>query len=74
MARRPADLVAWLGEAGSSDPVLDGFLLAGPLVVAFVAVLGRAVVTEAVATCYVGGFAGYVVLRGLRRLRRAGGS
>ncbi|WP_336036524.1 hypothetical protein [Halobacterium yunchengense] len=48
-------------EAGADDRVFDGLLLAGPLVVALIAVLGRTPVTVAVAAGYVAVFVAYTL-------------
>jgi hypothetical protein len=50
-------------EAGAQDPVFDGLLVVGPLVIAVVAVLGRALLTEGIATVYIVVFVGYVLSR-----------
>lgn len=51
-------------EAGADDRVFDSLLLIGPLVIGLVIVLGRSLVTEALAVTYIGAFVAYVLYRG----------
>jgi hypothetical protein len=53
-------------EAGADDRVFDSLLLTGPLVIGLIAVLGRSLVTEAVAIAYIAAFVGYTLYRGVR--------
>jgi Flp pilus assembly protein TadB len=57
-------------DVGSRDRVLDLFILAGPVVVAVVAVVGRTAFTEVLALAYVAGIVGYVLYRGVERRSR----
>lgn len=55
------DPVAWarrLHEWGSDDPLFDGLMAAGPVVVLVLALAGRNAGTTAFATVYVMGFVG----------------
>ena len=52
---------------GARDRVLDSILLLGPVVVLAMAVLGRNVVTGALAALYVLSFVAYVLYKGFRR-------
>jgi hypothetical protein len=63
-------LVGGLLRAGASDPVYDALLVAGPVVVAALAVLGRSLATTALATAYVLTFVGYTLAKGLADYRR----
>ena len=51
--------------AGADDPVFDALLLAGPLCVLVVALVGRTSATVALAAGYLLAFVGYVVLKWL---------
>lgn len=61
------DLPAFGGivDAGPDDRVFDGLLLAGPLVIGLVSVLGRTALTRVVAGTYVVVFVIYVLYRGV---------
>lgn len=60
-------LLAAVLESGADDRVFDSLLLLGPLVIVFVAILGRSLLTEAIALTYVGTFVAYVLYRGVRK-------
>ena len=65
---RTSDLpfVSAVFEAGADDRVFDSLLLVGPLVIGLIIVLGRSLLTEAVAIVYIAAFAGYTLYRGVR--------
>ncbi|MFB6075249.1 MAG: hypothetical protein ABEJ89_09570 [Haloarculaceae archaeon] len=60
-------LPPWLAEVGTDDPVFDVLLVAGPLVIALIAVLGRSLPTDALAAAYLLSFVGYVAYKGVSR-------
>ena len=66
---RPSDfpIVAQVLESGAEDRVFDTLLLAGPLVVLFIAVAGRSALTVGVAAAYLFAFVGHVLTNGLER-------
>jgi hypothetical protein len=53
-------VVSTVSKAGPEDRVFDSLLLLGPLVIAVIAVLGRSLVTEAIAGVYIAVFVAYV--------------
>lgn len=53
-------------ESGPRDRIFDSLLLAGPLVVVLLAVLGRSPLTHAVAASYIVTLVGYVLYRAVR--------
>ncbi|MFB6308044.1 MAG: hypothetical protein ABEH35_01820 [Haloarculaceae archaeon] len=58
-------VVSAVFEAGADDRVFDSLLLAGPVVIGLIALLGRSIVTEALAVIYIAVFVAYVLYRGL---------
>jgi hypothetical protein len=66
MKSRDIPVVSAVFEAGADDRVFDSLLLTGPLVIGLIAVLGRSLVTEAVAIAYIAAFVGYTLYRGVR--------
>ncbi|MFB6202155.1 MAG: hypothetical protein ABEI98_09115 [Halorhabdus sp.] len=54
-------------DSGADDRVFDSLLLAGPLVIVTIGVLGRSILTELLAVGYVTLFVGYVCYRGIDR-------
>jgi len=58
-------IVGDLLDAGADDRVFDALLAAGPVVVAALALLGRGIVTTALAAGYVAVFALYAVAKGV---------
>ncbi|GAB7011444.1 hypothetical protein [Halorubrum trueperi] len=66
MKSRDIPFVSAVLEAGADDRVFDSLLLTGPLVIGLVVVLGRSLVTEAVAIAYIAAFVGYTLYRGVR--------
>lgn len=68
MTMNPEELpfVGAVFRFGANDVVLDAFLLAGPVVVLAMVVLGRTSVTELLAALYAVSFVGYVVYNGVR--------
>ena len=59
-------LVRQVVTSGAEDPVFDGLLLAGPLVVLLLALLGRSPFTQALALGYVVAFGAHVLSNALR--------
>ncbi|WP_138797391.1 hypothetical protein [Halostella sp. PRR32] len=57
--------VRFAARFGVEDRVLAAFMLAGPLVVSSLALLGRSAVTSVLAGAYVGLFVLYVAYRGV---------
>jgi len=66
MKSRDIPVVSAVFEAGADDRVFDSLLLVGLLVIGLVVVLGRSLVTEAVAIAYIAAFVGYTLYRGTR--------
>ncbi|WP_144906809.1 hypothetical protein [Halobellus captivus] len=66
MKSRDIPFVSAVLEAGADDRVFDSLLLTGPLVIGLVVVLGRSLVTEAVAIAYIAAFVGHTLYRGVR--------
>lgn len=60
MNLRDLPLLRRLEDIGPTDPVFDLLVLAGPLVIAAIALLGRTAITTTFATVYVVGFAAYL--------------
>jgi hypothetical protein len=60
-------LIGQVLESGADDRVLDGLLLSGPIVVVFIAALGRNLLTEAIAVTYLLVFVSYVAYSGVTR-------
>jgi hypothetical protein len=58
-------LVSAVLRFGAQDRALDTILLAGPLVVLTMILLGRSAVTTAIVALYVLSFVGYVVYNGV---------
>ena len=52
------------------ERMFDALVLLGPVLVALIALLGRNVLTTALAACYVLAFVGYVGYRGIDRARK----
>ena len=61
MNPRDLPVLSSIIEAGAQDPVFDGLLMLGPILIAVVAVLGRSLLTEAVVAAYIVAFVGYVL-------------
>lgn len=53
-------------ESGADDRVFDGLLLAGPLVVLLIAVVGRSIFTQLLAAGYITVFLAHVLLNAAR--------
>ena len=64
----PRDLpvISAVVEAGADDRIFDSLLLIGPLVIGLIVILGRSLVTEAVAIVYIATFVGYTLYRAIR--------
>jgi hypothetical protein len=64
----PRDLpvVSAVVEAGADDRIFDSLLLIGPLVIGLIVILGRSLITEAVAIVYIATFVGYTLYRAIR--------
>jgi len=58
-------LIGQVINSGADDRVFDALLLAGPLVVVVLALVGRNLVTEGLAAAYLAVFVGYVLYIGL---------
>jgi hypothetical protein len=65
MNPRQLPVVAAVVEAGADDRVFDSLLLVGPFVVGLVAVVGRSLLTEAIAVAYIAVFVAYTLYRGV---------
>jgi len=65
MTRPALPVVRQLLDAGADDHAYDAFMLAGPVLIAVLAVFGRTSVTEALAALYVLSFFGYVLYNGV---------
>jgi len=65
MRVRDVPFVGAVIGSGADDRVFDGMLLAGPLVVAIIAVVGRSPLTVALAGIYIAVFLGHVLYAGL---------
>lgn len=50
-------------DAGADDRIFDGLLLAGPVLVCVLALVGRTTATTAVAAGYLAVFAGYTLYK-----------
>jgi hypothetical protein len=66
MKSRDIPVVSAVFEAGADDRVFDSLLLIGPLVIGLIVVLGRSLVTEAIAIAYIAVFVGYTLYRGVQ--------
>ncbi|PSQ61798.1 MAG: hypothetical protein BRD21_08465 [Halobacteriales archaeon SW_8_66_22] len=66
MMPRDLPVVSAVVEAGADDRIFDSLLLIGPLVIGLIVILGRSLVTEAVATVYIATFVGYTLYRAIR--------
>ena len=64
MRRSLRPLRQLLVEAGPADPVFNGLLLAGPVVITLITVLGRTTLTVAVVALYLLVFLGYILVKG----------
>ncbi|MFB6087437.1 MAG: hypothetical protein ABEJ85_02855 [Haloarculaceae archaeon] len=53
-------------ESGANDRVFDALLLSGPLVILLIALIGRTLLTRAMAAAYLAVFVGYVLYKGVR--------
>lgn len=51
--------ITWVREAGPDDLVFDSLLMTGPVVLVLLALLGRSLITTAIAVCYLGVFCVY---------------
>jgi len=60
-------IVGWVFGAGSSDPIYDLLIAAGPLLVVLVRVVGRTVVSQALVFLYLVSFVGYLLYKFARR-------
>lgn len=65
MSVRDLPLVSRIAESGPDDRVFDSLLLAGPPVIALIAVLGRTPLTTGVAAAYIGIFLTYTLYQGI---------
>jgi len=59
-------IVGELLESGAEDRVFDSLLLVGPLLILFIALVGRSILTTGLALSYVVFFTTYVLYRGVR--------
>ena len=66
MMPRDLPVVSAVIEAGADDRIFDSLLLIGPLVIGLIVILGRSLVTEAVAIVYIATFVGYTLYRAIR--------
>ena len=66
MMPRDLPVVSAVVEAGADDRIFDSLLLIGPLVIGLIVLVGRSVVTEAVAVVYIAVFVGYTLYRAIR--------
>lgn len=66
MKSRDIPVVSAVFEAGADDRIFDSLLLIGPLVIGLIVVLGRSLVTEAVAIAYIVAFVVYTLYRGVQ--------
>ena len=66
MMPRDLPVVSAVVEAGADDRIFDSLLLIGPLVIGLIVILGRSLVTEAVAIVYIATFVGYTLYRAIR--------
>lgn len=57
--------VQWIRETGPDDPVFDGLLLAGPLMIIVLAFLGRTLLTTGLVSGYLGVFVAYTAFKWL---------
>ncbi|RZV06677.1 hypothetical protein BDK88_3704 [Natrinema hispanicum] len=64
MNLRGLPVVGDLLEAGAEDRVFDVLLLVGPLLILFIAVVGRSVLTSGGAIIYILFFILYIIYRG----------
>ena len=65
MMPRDLPVVSAVVEAGADDRIFDSLLLIGPLVIGLIVILGRSLVTEAVAIVYIATFVGYTLYRAI---------
>lgn len=54
-------LIGGVIESGADDRVFDGLLLSGPVLLVLLALVGRNLITEAIAALYIAVFVGYVI-------------
>jgi hypothetical protein len=66
MMPRDLPVVSAVVEAGADDRIFDSLLLIGPLVIGLIVILGRSLITEAVAIVYIATFVGYTLYRAIR--------
>ncbi|MFD1564395.1 hypothetical protein ACFR99_12640 [Haloarchaeobius amylolyticus] len=66
MNLRDLPVVGELLEAGAEDRVFDVLLLLGPLIILFIAVVGRSIFTSGVAITYILFFISYIIYRSVR--------
>lgn len=59
-------VISYVFEAGADDQVLDSLLLAGPLVIGMILVLGRTLFTTNLALAYLAVFVTYVLYLGIQ--------
>jgi hypothetical protein len=60
-------LIEQVLESGAQDRLFDGLLLAGPLVLAVIAVAGRSPLTQALAVAYIAVFGAHILRNAARR-------
>lgn len=66
MSVRDYLLISMVVESGPDDRVFDSLLLAGPPIIALIAVLGRTPLTTGVAATYIGVFLTYTLYQGIK--------
>lgn len=66
MNRTDVPVVSHVFESGPDDRMFDSLLLAGPLTIALVAVLGRSWPTVLTASAYISLFVAYVLYQGIQ--------
>ncbi|MFA9417921.1 hypothetical protein [Natrinema sp. HArc-T2] len=65
MNLRDLPVVGELLGAGAEDRVFDVLLLIGPLMILFIAVVGRSILTSAGAIIYILSFISYIIYRSI---------
>lgn len=65
MTPRSLPLIRFLNEAGPDDRVFDGMLLAGPIIIVIIAIVGRTNLTSGLVWLYIIAIFGYVLYKGL---------
>lgn len=56
--------VRFILASGADDHIFDAFLLAGPMVIVAIVLLGRSLATTLLAVAYLVAFFGYTLLKG----------